>query len=169
MSLGSCHVPSGLSKKATSLRVALEDLAEENEVHRGRLLGLATAAIIENRELFPDVDYASMSEKMAEVYEKKSAAWSILDTGYLFDSLGRLDPQGGDPRLRSDRWIEFKIWGSFIEHHSKQVRSDSDILLASGLSRFRNLEYLGRHLISSQMKSGETCRVQTLMRSFQTT
>lgn len=96
----------GTIEKAQSMRDGLAALATENPAQRGRLLGLAAAGIIENRDLFPDVRLAETAAGMAATYEAEGRSWPYKDRVLFLDALGRLDPVGGDPRLHHERWVE---------------------------------------------------------------
>jgi hypothetical protein len=98
--------PLGTIEKAKSLRVRLEELASRDSKSKPRLLGLAMAGIIENRDLFPDVDFAAKASELTNVYEKEAKAWEIKDKLLFLEGLGRLDPIGGDPRFHKQRWFE---------------------------------------------------------------
>jgi hypothetical protein len=95
----------GTIEKGRSLRDRLELLAGEHSEQRGRVLGLAMAAIIENRDLFPDVQVRPMAERMAKLYEAESSDWELRDRVLFLEGLGRLDPEGGDPRIREPGWL----------------------------------------------------------------
>jgi Sulfatase-modifying factor enzyme 1/NACHT domain/Calcineurin-like phosphoesterase len=119
----------GTMEKARSMRQRLEQLAEENPASRGRLLGLAAAAIIENRDLYPDVNFAEMADRMARLYDEQGDSWRILDRLLFLDALGRLDTKRGDPRLIREGWIEAKGGGSFVLRYI-DVPSSFDILIS---------------------------------------
>jgi hypothetical protein len=95
----------GTIEKAKSVRESLQQLAGENGKHRGRLLGLAAAGIIENRDLFPDVSFSGFAEQMSTIYGSEGLSWSHLDRILFLEGLGRLDPSGGDPRFREEKWV----------------------------------------------------------------
>jgi hypothetical protein len=59
----------GTIEKARNLQERLDFLANQHSIARGRLLGLAMAAIIENRDLHPEVQGRPMAERMAQLYE----------------------------------------------------------------------------------------------------
>ena len=98
----------GTLEKAKSLLKELEKLATEYPKQRGRLLGLAAACIIENRDLFPHVDPNVMAQEMAKLYETHGLSWPVLDRLLFLEGLGRLDSSLGDPRLVGERWIAIK-------------------------------------------------------------
>src|SRR5208282_1811851 len=95
----------GTIEKARSVLARLQELAADNVSQRGRLLGLAAASIIENRDLFPDVSFAEMADRMAALYSKEGAAWPLNDRLLFLDALGQLDPMLGDPRCGELRWV----------------------------------------------------------------
>lgn len=95
----------GEREKANALVGTLRALAEEHVPASGRLHGLATAAIIESRGLFPGVDVTAMACELADLYERDGEHWSQVDRRLLLIGLGRLDPVGGDPRLHAEQWI----------------------------------------------------------------
>ncbi len=97
--------PLGTIEKAKSLRQRLEELADANPVSKPRLLGLAIAGIIENRDLFPDVDFPTKALQLCETYQAEGEHWQIQDKWLFLDGLGRLDPRGGDPRFHENRWL----------------------------------------------------------------
>ncbi|MCP4696612.1 MAG: SUMF1/EgtB/PvdO family nonheme iron enzyme [Gammaproteobacteria bacterium] len=97
----------GTLEKAGSLYARLKALAEEHAESRGRLLGLAAAAIIESRDLFPKIDVVQMAQKMADIYAAEGESWSFGDRYLFLDGLGRLAPTG-DPRLHEERWVRFE-------------------------------------------------------------
>ena len=68
-------------------------------------MGLTAAGIIENRDLFPDVRFGEMADQMSNIYESEGLQWGLNDRALFLEALGRLDPSGGDPRVKSDRWI----------------------------------------------------------------
>ncbi len=107
--------PLGTIEKAKSLRQRLEDLANDNPQYRGRLLGLAVAGVIENRDLFPDVNFAENAGRLAAVYETEGHTWRLKDRLLFLEGLGRLDPQEGDPRFRNERW--FKVSKGEVRLH----------------------------------------------------
>jgi hypothetical protein len=98
--------PLGTKEKAGSLRRRLEDLASQNAGSKARLLGLSAAGIIENRDLFPDVDFPAKAMEMREIYEKEGESWPFPDRLLFLEGLGRLDPVHGDPRFHQTRWVE---------------------------------------------------------------
>jgi hypothetical protein len=106
----------GTIEKARSVRQRLEALADQNPKERGRLLGLAAAGVIENRDLFPDIDSIALTASLAHTFEKEADSWSPIDRILLLECIGRLDPKGGDPRLRVERWVEVKSAGAFAIH-----------------------------------------------------
>jgi predicted MPP superfamily phosphohydrolase len=97
--------PLGTIEKAKSLRERLEELADANPLHKPRLLGLATAGIIENRDLFPDVDFPAKALQLREIYQAEGEHWEMEDKVLFLEGLGRLDPRRGDPRFHEDRWF----------------------------------------------------------------
>jgi len=64
------------------------------------------AAIIESRDLFPDVAPAELAQQMAELYEREANGWEVNDRILFLEGLGRLDHVGGDPRFRQQKWVE---------------------------------------------------------------
>lgn len=110
--------PLGTIEKAKSLRESLEELAVRNPLSKPRLLGLASAGIIENRDLFPEVDFASKAIELAEIYQNEGHLWQVDDKLLFLEGLGRLDPIGGDPRFHGSRWFEVsKATVSLSMHH----------------------------------------------------
>jgi hypothetical protein len=101
----------GTIEKANSVLHQLETLADRDSEHRGRLYGLAMAGIIENRDLFPEVAFAEMAVRMASVYDQEGVKWPQKDRVLFLESLGRLDPVGGDPR-EFESWIQVPGPGS---------------------------------------------------------
>jgi hypothetical protein len=95
----------GTIEKAKSVLETLERLAETALENRGRLIGLAAAGIIENRDLYPEVRFAEMAARMGELYEAEGYSWRLLDRLLFLESLGRLDPKDGDPRLKREQWV----------------------------------------------------------------
>jgi Sulfatase-modifying factor enzyme 1 len=102
----------GTIEKAGSMLQRLEELALANPNERGRLLGLAAAAIIENRDLFPIVAFSAMADSMAAIYNKEGLSWRLTDRLLFLDALGRLDPAAGDPRLKAMQWIPIPDTGA---------------------------------------------------------
>jgi len=102
----------GTIEKANSVRQALEELAARDDSHRGRLLGLVMAGIIENRDLFPDVVFLAMARRMAQLYETEGLNWPLKDRVMFLEGLGRLDPAEGDPRSPSESWISIPLAAS---------------------------------------------------------
>lgn len=96
----------GTIEKAKSVYEKLSQLAESQPPHRGRLLGLLMAAVIENRDLYPDVHFENTALTMARVYEAEGMSWALRDRLLFLDGLGRIDPRGGDPRVTDDKWID---------------------------------------------------------------
>lgn len=96
----------GTIEKAKSVREELERLADQEPNNRGRLHGLAIAGVIENRDLFPDVNFEEIANRMANLYEMEGLSWPLGDRIMFLESLGRLDPTGGDPRVRREQWVE---------------------------------------------------------------
>jgi hypothetical protein len=95
----------GTIEKAKSMLDRLEELAANSAGERGRLLGLAAAAIIENRDQYPEVRFSEMAARMAQVYENEGLSWMLRDRLLFLECLGRLDPRNGDPRLLNESWI----------------------------------------------------------------
>jgi formylglycine-generating enzyme required for sulfatase activity/predicted MPP superfamily phosphohydrolase len=95
----------GTLEKAKSLRNQLTNLAASNPLHRGRLLGLLAAGVIESRDLFPDVKVNEMAEEFSRIYETEGATWPMRDRLLFLQGLGGLDPTSGDPRLKQERWV----------------------------------------------------------------
>ena len=83
----------GTIEKARSVRQRLEALADQNPKERGRLLGLAAAGVIENRDLFPDIDSIALTASLAHTFEKEADSWSPIDRILLLECIGRLDPK----------------------------------------------------------------------------
>ena len=46
-----------------------------------------------------------MARTMGAAYERDGLSWPLADRLLFLDALGRLDPEGGDPRLEMDRWV----------------------------------------------------------------
>ncbi len=120
----------GTIEKARSLRERLEQLAAEYPKERGRLLGLAAAGIIENRDLYPDVDFRKMAKSMATVYEAESEKWSVTDRLLFLDGVGRLDPSFGDPRTELESWVEIRPNNAFAVYHTQVL--PEEVKLAFG-------------------------------------
>ena len=119
----------GTIEKARSLRQRLERLAEDHPSHRGRLLGLATAGIIENRDLYPEVDFSQLARKMASGIEHEGDNWPVADRLLFLDVLGRLDVRLGDPRLGNERWVQPRAGNAFSLYHGSPP---ADVDLAFG-------------------------------------
>ncbi|MBI3273154.1 MAG: SUMF1/EgtB/PvdO family nonheme iron enzyme [Planctomycetes bacterium] len=115
----------GARERAEALVATLQELAEKAGPRRGRFLGLAMAAVIESRDLFPAVDPTVWSCDLAAVYEQDAGAWPLLDRLLFLEGPGLLDEKGGDPRLRPgyrEPWVsvpegevtlsEKFLWGS---------------------------------------------------------
>jgi hypothetical protein len=102
----------GTFEKAKSVRETLEKLASKSKKDRGRLLALAAAGIIENRDLFPDVLFGEMASRMAKIYESEGLRWSLSDRLLFLESIGRLDHRNGDPRLHDEKWISINARGA---------------------------------------------------------
>jgi hypothetical protein len=96
----------GTIEKARSVRDTLTQLASANDLHQGRLLGLAMAAVIENRDLYPEVDFRKAAQEMAATYERTGLEWPTRDRVLFLEALGRIDPLGGDPRVANHPWVE---------------------------------------------------------------
>ena len=94
----------GTIEKARSVLLQLDSLADNNPQQRGRLLGLAAAGVIENRDLFPDVVFADRAAHMASTFATEGLQWPLTDRVLFLEALGRLDPVLGDPRLRDGQW-----------------------------------------------------------------
>jgi hypothetical protein len=92
-------------EKAKSVLDRLEQLASDNKTERGRLLGLAAAGIIENRDLFPEIRFSEMAQRMAHIYQEEGLSWNLRDRLLFLECLGRLDTKGGDPRLHEEQWV----------------------------------------------------------------
>ncbi|MBI3269166.1 MAG: SUMF1/EgtB/PvdO family nonheme iron enzyme [Planctomycetes bacterium] len=77
------------------------------EARKGRSLGLAGAMVVETPDVFPDLDRAGRAGVMAELYEKEGSGWPMRDRILFLDTLGVLDPVGGDPRVAEDgyKWV----------------------------------------------------------------
>ena len=105
----------GTFEKAKSVRETLQKLATKSKTDRGRLLELAAAGIIENRDLFPDVRFSEMAAQMAKTYESEGLNWRLLDRLLFLEALGRLDPAQGDPRLLEESWITLEKSNSQIK------------------------------------------------------
>ena len=95
----------GTSEKALSLIQGLQELAAAHAPARGRLLGLAAACMIESRDLFPGVNFASQAKDLAKAYESEGLTWAFPDRQLVLGKLALLDPDGGDPRFHEERWI----------------------------------------------------------------
>lgn len=121
----------GTIEKARSSREQLELLAQQHPQQRGRLLGLAAAGIIENRDLYPDVDTRELASSLAAAYESEAESWSVSDRVLFLEAMGRLDKNDGDPRLGLDRWVEIKGNAAFVVHHGVPPK---DTVLAFGWS-----------------------------------
>lgn len=105
----------GTIEKARSFRERLETLAKQNPNQRGRLLALAAAGIIENRDLFPDVEFRQVALSMVLTYEREAESWTTTDRIFFLDSLARLD-SAGDPRLHTEQWVDIKPPNGFALH-----------------------------------------------------
>lgn len=95
----------GERDRANAMIARLQALAGEESAARGRLHGLAAAAIIESRGLFPGIDAAVMARNLAELYTAEGNNWSPADQFLVLNCLGRLDPVTGDPRLHEELWL----------------------------------------------------------------
>jgi len=114
----------GTWEKASGFVERLRELAADKPEHRGRLLGLAAAGIIESRDLFPRFDVDTLAIEMANIYKTEGSAWPARDRALFLEGLGRLSPSG-DPRLEKETWI-------WIEAPAK--------LLSAYLSRSRKIK-----------------------------
>lgn len=96
----------GTREKATSLIRELERLASENNDARGRLLGLSTAAIVESRDLFPEIDENEKAEVLAETFISEGKCWPVRDRIFFLKGLGRLSRNFHDPRIKEFSWLK---------------------------------------------------------------
>lgn len=113
----------GTRGKAQALAERLEALAAgtADPRRRGRLLGLVEAGIIESRDLFPAFDAPAKAREFAAIYEREGAAWPLLDRLFFLEGLARLDRDGGDPRLREERWVPIPAGEVAIENKTVSV------------------------------------------------
>ena len=128
----------GTIEKAQSVRDSLEKLATENKANRGRLLALAAAGIIENRDLFPEVHFAEKASEMAVVYESEGLQWSLRDRLLFLETLGRLDPNAVDPRAAQERWIELNPAQSREPEGPENIRIASMLVTVQEFLDFLN-------------------------------
>jgi hypothetical protein len=98
--------PLGTMEKARSLRESLESLAQADPSNKGRLLGLSVAAIVENRDLYPDIHYPDKANELAEIYKLEGLDWPLRDRLLFLEGLGRLDNNNFDPRFHGEIWID---------------------------------------------------------------
>lgn len=119
--------PLGTIEKAKSLRESLEELAVANPLSKPRLLGLAVAGIIENRDLFPDVDFSAKANQLYEIYLNEGARWKLGDKLLFLEGLGRLDPIGADPRFHEAQWLEVSDGKVRLGNHPLSLPDDSKL------------------------------------------
>ncbi|MBI5367704.1 MAG: SUMF1/EgtB/PvdO family nonheme iron enzyme [Planctomycetes bacterium] len=114
----------GTRGKAQALGERLEALAASatDPRRRGRLLGLVAAGVIESRDLFPAFDAPAKAQEFAALYARDGGAWPLRDRLFFLDGLARLDREGGDPRLRAERWVPIPAGEVTIAGERKSVR-----------------------------------------------
>jgi hypothetical protein len=115
----------GTREKAKSIREKLESLAQQHSKQRGRLIGLAAAGIIENRDLYLDIDYHEMAVSMAALYNNEGLSWPLHDRLLFLEGLGRLDPKFNDPRILLDKWVDIPQGNVTISYNGRNKRSIS--------------------------------------------
>ena len=85
----------GTSEKVLSLIQGLQELAAAHAPARGRLLGLAAACMIESRDLFPGVNFASQAKDLARAYESEGLTWALPDRQLVLGKLALLTGLAG--------------------------------------------------------------------------
>ncbi len=112
----------GVSERAQRLEWRLREYAGQNPTHEGRLFGLAAAAVVESRDLFPNIRGAERAREMSVFYVKRGASWPMLDRVLFLEAMGRIDPSNGDPRLENDESLWIEITALSAQSHKARRR-----------------------------------------------